>query len=62
MRIEIQHEAELILDTIRHKAAMFSDWDAVRDYCDIQTGGDLDCFQLDMLTDCVARRLRVSIA
>ena len=62
MTIDIQHEAELILDTVRYESATFADWDAVRDYCDIQTGGGLDCFQLDMLTDCVARRLRVAIA
>lgn len=59
MRLDIQHEAELILDTVRCEAATFADRDAIRDYCDIRTGGELDCFHLDMIADCVARRLRV---
>lgn len=59
MRLDVQHEAELILDTVRHESAAFADWEAIRDYCDIQTGSALDCFQLDMIADCVARRLRV---
>ena len=32
-------------------------WDGVRDYCDTRTGGELDCFQLDMLADMVTKRL-----
>ena len=32
--------------------------EAIRDACDFATYGELDCFQLDMLTDAVTRRLR----
>lgn len=32
-------------------------WDGVRDYCDTRTGGELDCTQLDILTDMVTKRL-----
>lgn len=29
----------------------------LRDMCDLATATDLDCFQLDMLTDMVSRRI-----
>lgn len=35
-------------------------WDALRDHCDLQTGSDLDCVQLDILTDMSAARLAQS--
>lgn len=56
MTIDISHEAALILDTIRCERVTFLDWDACRDFCDIQTGGALDCVPLDILTDMVFRR------
>lgn len=31
--------------------------DSLRDMCDMQTGGDLDCTQLDILVDMVKARL-----
>jgi len=33
-------------------------WDDVRDICDQRTGGDLDAFRLDLLTDMVCQRLK----
>lgn len=27
------------------------DVEALRDFCDFETGGSLDCFELDLLTD-----------
>lgn len=33
------------------------EFDAVRDWVDTRTGGDLDCVELDLLTDCVLARL-----
>lgn len=33
------------------------DWDDVRDWIDGRTGSELDCFQLDMLSDMVVARL-----
>lgn len=33
------------------------DLENVRDYCDMRTGAELDCFQLDMLADMVTKRL-----
>jgi hypothetical protein len=32
--------------------------DVLRDICDMQTGGELDTFQLDLLTDMVTLRLK----
>ena len=37
-------------------------WDDVRDYCDQETQGDLDCFRLDMLADMVVQRLSARAA
>ena len=36
------------------------DWDAIREHCDMASGGDLDCYPLDLLTDMVAARLGVA--
>jgi hypothetical protein len=33
------------------------DWDDVRYWIDLKTGGGLDCVQLDLLTDMVVARL-----
>lgn len=49
----IAHEADLIVCS---DLAGLSD-EALRDAVDIATGGDLDCFQLDLLTDAVKSRL-----
>lgn len=32
--------------------------DVLRDICDMQSGGELDTFQLDLLTDMVTSRLK----
>lgn len=40
--------AKSIAETWKRDAAS---WDALRDHVDSATAGDLDCFQLDMLTD-----------
>lgn len=32
-------------------------WETVRDHCDILSAGELDTFQLDMVTDMVMKRL-----
>ena len=37
--------------TIAAKAYPLQDWEKIRDIADQYTGGELDCFQLDMLTD-----------
>ena len=42
---------------IRRKA----DYEALREYCDMLTCGDLDCTQLDILTGMVERRIRKAI-
>jgi hypothetical protein len=34
-----------------------SSWDRLRDAIDLETGGELDCQPLDILTDMVAKRL-----
>lgn len=33
-------------------------WDQMRDHCDRESAGDLDCFQLDMLTDWAMEALK----
>ena len=37
-----------------------NDWDIIRDACDLKTGGELDCVQLDILTDLVMARLNTA--
>jgi len=32
-------------------------WERMRDYADMQSGGELDMLQLDMLTDMIVARL-----
>ena len=61
--IVIAHEADLIADELvsnyRNKVGTLpKDWDDLRDCCDWATQGDLDCTQLDILTDCVQTRLQ----
>jgi hypothetical protein len=34
------------------------DQDSLRDALDMWTGGDLDCVELDLLIDCVSKRLK----
>lgn len=43
--------------SIRYPSNYRRNWDDVRDWLDTQTGGDLDCIQLDVLTDMVVARL-----
>ena len=51
--------ADSIASHLTHRAG-FTDvpWDDVRDICDQRTGGDLDAFRLDLLTDMVCERLK----
>ena len=37
-------------------------FDTIRDACDARTGGELDCFQLDILADMTDARLRKELA
>ena len=53
MRINISHEAELIANGLQYQPGLL--WDDIRDFADRHTFGDLDCFQLDMLTNTVVR-------
>jgi len=39
---------------IASKAKGLEDWDALREFVDTKTGGELDCLQLDLMTDWVA--------
>ena len=39
---------------IASKAKGLEDWDALREFVDIKTGGELDYLQLDLMTDWVA--------
>ncbi len=48
--------ARKIIDNAEHRGLRMNQ-DAVRDYCDIETGADLDTLQLDLLTEMVERRL-----
>ena len=32
------------------------EWDKARDWLDFATGNDLDCIELDILTDCVVTK------
>lgn len=43
---------------IASKAEGLENWDALRDFVDAETGGELDCLQLDMMTDWVAAMAR----
>jgi hypothetical protein len=52
-KINIANRANLIVS----RDLIGLDDDALRDAVDIATGGDLDCFQLDMLTDAVKLRI-----
>lgn len=40
-------------------ASDLKNWDAIRDYCDGYTLGEVDSFQLDLLTDFVSEELGV---
>ena len=51
-KLDIAHEANLIVED----KLVGMDWDALRDHVDLSTGSELDCFQLDMLTDAVWNR------
>jgi len=52
----IARAADRIADSLR--GSVPTDWDLLRDICDQKTGGDFDCLQLDLLTDCVQVRLK----
>ena len=51
--MDLKATADRIARTITHRHS----WEQLRDVCDIATGGQLDAFQLDLLTDEVERRL-----
>jgi hypothetical protein len=53
--INIAQTADRIANILRDSGTMA--WDLLRDFCDQQTGGDLDYLQLDILTDSVQSRL-----
>lgn len=52
--------AQNVADRAVAQSLNFKDWAAVRDHCDGVTGGDLDSFRLDMLTDWVVSTLNKS--
>ena len=60
MSLKINATADRIATTLR-KAPKFDanalGWEAVRDLCDIATGGEVDGKPLDLLTDAVWTRL-----
>ena len=59
MTVEINKTADRVARAIRDAGAGPETFDreAVRDLCDIATGGGLDCQPLDLLTDAVLKRL-----
>lgn len=49
-----------LADRLRIKigqTCLSTEWGHLRDWIDTETGGELDCFQLDMLSDMVKDRL-----
>ena len=48
--------AARLLDDVVNRGGLDIVW--LRDMCDLATGSDLDCFQLDMLTDMTRRRIQ----
>ena len=57
MPLKVQRTAQDIAATLSFGRDLPS-WADLRDICDCRTGGDLDCFQLDLLTDTVERILK----
>jgi len=46
-----------IAEKLAQAASSITDYALLRDYCDMATGGELDCIQLDILTDMTTERL-----
>jgi len=46
----------LIADEVARKYPITNNWERIRDYCDIESCGELNCFALDMLVDMVETR------
>lgn len=44
------------------KDGRIQNWDAMRDYADLATGGDFDCVELDLVTDSMWRMLHLGAA
>lgn len=64
MTRKLEREADRIVATManRRKTVMQAtrgEGYAIRDYCDALTGGDLECTQLDILTEMVKARIRI---
>lgn len=55
--MKLAPEADRIAAEVATKGQSRIYWGALRDQCDLDTGGELDCQPLDVLTDMVARRL-----
>lgn len=53
---ELSGHADLVVKRLERNP--MPDMEAIRDICDHQTYGELDCFQLDLLTEMVEARLR----
>jgi hypothetical protein len=47
-------EADRIASHVRQPMS----WERLRDYVDLQTGGELGCIELDILTDMVEARVK----
>lgn len=55
---ELSGFAEIVAKRFIKSGDFWPPDDVLRDICDMQTGGELDTFQLDLLTDMVALRLK----
>ena len=55
MTAKLAKRADEIAAKIRMPA---ENWEVLRDYVDLKTGGELDCIQLDLLTDMVEQRIK----
>jgi len=55
MTAKLAKRADEIAAKFREPA---ENWEVLRDYVDLKTGGELDCIQLDLLTDMVAQRIK----
>jgi hypothetical protein len=52
--------ADRVAESLAAQQNTALDWDAIREHCDMASGGDLDCYPLDLLTDMVAARIGVA--
>ena len=54
--MKLSDEADRLAGT--WKGESHPDWDDLRDWIDQETAGDLDCQQIDILTDMAALRIK----